>query len=181
VDEDIQQPPDPVVDRLERVEAQLAEFHRRSAHRESVIDRLHAENQEFRDGLRRVVLEPAVTDLVRLYDSMLREAQRLAGAEPVAAKLLESYADEVGLAVERCGYELFLAVVGEPFTSGRHTPAGTVPTADPAADNAVAEALSAGLLETETGKVRRPARARFFRYEAVDLALESASDQVGSE
>jgi len=180
VDEDIEQPPDPVVDRLERVEAQLADFHRRSAHRESVIDRLHDENQEFRDGLRRVLLEPVVTDLLRLYDSMLREAIRLPAAEPVAAKLLESYADEVGLAIERCGFELFLAVAGEGFVSGRHAPTGTVPTGDPASDNTVAEPLSAGLLEIETGKVRRPARARFFRYDAINRAPDT-SDSVGSE
>lgn len=184
--EDNQQPPDPVADRLEQVAAQLAEFHRRSAHRELVIDRLHAENQEFRDGLRRVVLEPVVTDLLRLYDSMMREAARLTGTEPVAAKLLVSFADEVGLAVERCGYELFLATAGEAFTSGRHTPAGSVPTGDPAADNTVAEPLSAGLLEIETGKVRRPARTRVFRYAATVLALDDvvqspASDPVGSE
>ncbi|BEL04076.1 hypothetical protein Q0Z83_022670 [Actinoplanes sichuanensis] len=182
MDETIQQPPDPVLDRLERVEAQLADFHQRSAHRESVIDRLHAENQEFREGLRRVVLEPVVSDLLRLHDSMVREAVRLGGAEPVAAKLLDSYADEVGLAVERCGYELFFAIPGEPFTAGRHTPAGTVPTAEPDSDNTVAEALSAGLLEIETGKVRRPARARFHRFDAVDPAPDSSvSDPVGSE
>lgn len=181
MDETIQQPPDPVLERLDRVEAQLADFHQRSAHRESVIDRLHSENQEFRDGLRRVVLEPVVSDLLRLYDSMVREAVRLGGTEPVAAKLLDSYADEVGLAVERCGYELFFAVPGEPFTVGRHTPAGTVPTAEPDSDNTVAEALSAGLLEIETGKVRRPARARFHRYDPIDVALDETASEPGSE
>ena len=38
--------------RLGRVEEQLAEFHRRSAHRELVIDRLHEENQQLRGGIR---------------------------------------------------------------------------------------------------------------------------------
>ncbi|MFI1993858.1 molecular chaperone GrpE [Actinoplanes sp. NPDC020271] len=177
--------------RLELVEAQLAEFHRRSAHRESIIDRLHEENQQFRDGLRRVILEPVVTDLLRLHDSMAREAQRLAADDPRAAKLMGSFADDVTMAVERCGYELFPAVPGEPFTAGRHAPAGTVPTEDQSLDKAVAEPLSAGLLEIETGKVRRAARARLYRYEAppapgddaIDLALvdHKDPDSVGSE
>ena len=65
--------------RLDRVEAQLAEFHRRSAHREAVIDRLHEENQRLRDGFGRIVLEPVVTDLIRLHDQLNREARRLQG------------------------------------------------------------------------------------------------------
>ncbi|GLW30085.1 molecular chaperone GrpE [Actinoplanes regularis] len=186
--------PDPLLTRLERVEAQLAEFHRRSAHRETVIDRLHEENQQFRDGLRRVILEPVVTDLLRLHDSLAREAQRLAEDDPRTGKLMGSFADDVTLAVERCGYELFPAVPGEPFTTGRHAPAGTVPTTDPSRDRTVAEPLAAGLLEIETGRVRRPARARLYRYEAppvtddsVDLALVDSGpqpvhpDSVGSE
>lgn len=184
-----------IAQRLGLVEAQLADFHRRSAHRETIIDRLHAENQQFRDGLRRVVLEPVVTDLLRLYDSMARDAARVTAADPQTGRILASYADEVELAVERCGYELFSTVVGDGYQSGRHAPAGTVRTADPALDNTVAEPLSAGLLEIETGKVRRPSRARFHRYEppvaattddGFDLALEDAghpihSDHVGSE
>ncbi|AEV89080.1 hypothetical protein ACWT_8071 [Actinoplanes sp. SE50] len=158
--------PDPVLARLERVEAQLADFHRRSAHRESIIDRLHEENRQFRDGLRRVILEPVVTDLLRLHDAMAGEARRLAADDPRAAKLLASYADDVTLAVERCGYEVFAAVAGEPFVTGRHAPAGAgVPTADPSRDRTVAEPLAAGLVEIETGRVRRAARARLYRYE----------------
>ncbi|WP_221324814.1 molecular chaperone GrpE [Actinoplanes sp. L3-i22] len=181
--------PDPLLGRLERVEAQLAEFHRRSAHRESIIDRLHEENQQFRDGLRRVILEPVVSDLLRLHDAMAREAQRLSADDPRAAKLMAGFADDVALAVDRCGYELFPAVAGEPFTTGRHAPAGAVPTADPSLDATVAEPLSAGLLEIETGKVRRAARARIHRYQAppapddaIDLALaDDHPDPVGSE
>ena len=188
---------DEITERLGRIEAQLADFHRRSAHRETIIDRLHAENQQFRDGLRRVVLEPVVTDLLRLYDSMAREAARLMPVDPQTARILASFADEVELAVERCGYHLQPAAVGEAYQSGRHAPAGTVATADPALDNTVAEPLSAGLVEIETGKVRRPSRARFHRYEPpaapagdpLDLALEQAGagrhphqpDHLGSE
>jgi len=171
--------PDPVAVRLDRIEERLADFHRRSAHRESIIDRLHAENQEFRDGLRRVILEPVVTDLMRLHDSMAREATRLLDGEPRTAKILSSYADEVELAVERCGYEMFPAVAGEPYQSGRHGPAGTVATGDPALHNTIAEPLATGLLEIESGKVRRPARARLYRFEPpadneIDIPLADA-------
>ena len=44
--------------RLDQVEAHLAEFHRRAAHRESVIDRLHEENQRLHDGIGRIILDP---------------------------------------------------------------------------------------------------------------------------
>jgi molecular chaperone GrpE (heat shock protein) len=69
-----------MVRRLGQVEEQVAEFHRRSAHRESVIDRLHEENQRLLAGLGKAVLEPVVADLIRLYDQLDREARRL-GAE----------------------------------------------------------------------------------------------------
>ena len=60
--------------RFDKVEGQLSEFHRRSAHRESLIDRLHEENQRLRSGIGRVVLEPVVADLIRLYDQLSRVA-----------------------------------------------------------------------------------------------------------
>jgi hypothetical protein len=164
-DEQQQVIPDAVANRLARIEDHLADFHRRSAHRESIIDRLHAENQEFREGLRRVILEPVVTDLLRLYNSMAREAHRLATAEPSTGRLLNSYADEIEQAVERCGYQLVTASAGEAYQVGRHIPAGTLATNDPALDNTVADALTTGLVEMETGQVRRPARAHFYRYE----------------
>lgn len=169
--------------RLERIEAQLADFHRRSAHRETIIDRLYEENQQFRDGVRRVLLEPVVTDLLRLYDSMAREAARLSAAESPAAAVVASFADEVELAVERCGYQLFRAEAGATYESGRYAPASTVATDDPALDNTVAEPLSAGLQEIETGKVRRPSRARFYRYQApvgdeLDIALDESAQTI---
>ena len=62
--------------RLDKIEAQLTEFHRRSAHRESVIDQLHEENQRLRTGMGRLILEPVVTDLIRLHDQLVREVRR---------------------------------------------------------------------------------------------------------
>ena len=41
-----------IIGRLGKLEEQVAEFHRRSAHRESIIDRLHEENQQLRSGAR---------------------------------------------------------------------------------------------------------------------------------
>ena len=64
--------------RLGRVEEQLADFHRRAAHRESVIDRLHEENQQLRAG-RTAILEPVIADLIRLYDQL---TGRPAGSRP---------------------------------------------------------------------------------------------------
>ena len=63
--------------RFDKVEGQLSEFHRRSAHRESIIDRLHEENQRLRGGIERAVLDPVVADLIRLYDQLSQEARRL--------------------------------------------------------------------------------------------------------
>jgi molecular chaperone GrpE (heat shock protein) len=148
---------DPVVERLTAVEAAVGEFHRRSAHREAVIDRLHEENQRLRGGQHRALLEPVVVDLIRLYDSLHAERRRL-GED---GRIFESFADDVLLTLERCGLEEFTAEAGEPFDPGRHAAVSVVPTDDPELDGTVAEPVAAGFAERETGRVRRPARARF--------------------
>ena len=76
-----------MAERLRLIEQQASEFHRRSAHRESVIDRLHAENRELESAVSRSVLEPVAADLLRLYDALCREAARLSGAAPDPAAL----------------------------------------------------------------------------------------------
>ena len=111
--------------RLSRVEKQLAGFHQRAAHRESVIDELHAENQLLKAGLSRVVLDPAVTDLIRLHDQLSREARRQAD-DGQDAKLAWSFADEVAQTLERCGIDMYTAAPGEPFDPIRHNPAGVL-------------------------------------------------------
>jgi molecular chaperone GrpE len=149
--------------RLAKVEEQLAEFHRRAAHRESVIDRLHEENTELRSGLSRIILEPAVADLIRLYDELDRECRRLeSNAENW--QLMRSFADDVALILDRCGIEVFSAEPGEPFQPDRHRPLAVVPCDDQARHNTVAEVLAAGFAERESGRVRRPVQARFHRY-----------------
>ncbi len=152
-----------VAGRLAKVEEQLAEFHRRAAHRESVIDRLHEENTELRGGLSRIILEPVVADLIRLYDQLSRESRRLeSNAED--GQLMRSFADDVALILDRCGIEVFSAEPGEPFQPDRHRPLAVVPCDDQARHNTVAEVLAAGFAERESGRVRRPVQARFHRY-----------------
>jgi molecular chaperone GrpE (heat shock protein) len=149
--------------RLGRLEEQLAEFHRRSAHRESVIDRLHEENQRLRSGIDRVLLEPVVTDLIRIHDQLNREVHRLT-ADDQDGLLLQSFADDVAQILDRCGIELFSVSAGDPFERGRHRPVTTVACDDSARHNTVAEIVAVGFDERETGRVRRPAQVRVFQY-----------------
>jgi molecular chaperone GrpE (heat shock protein) len=158
-----------LAERLAAIEGAVAEFNRRSAHREAVIDRLHEENQRLRDGAQRAILEPVVADLIRLHDSLLREVARLGadGADPAHGRLLESFADDMLLTLERCGLEEFTARPGEPFDPARHAAVSVVPADDEALDNTVAEVVASGFVERETGRIRRPVRARFHRFRPV--------------
>jgi len=149
--------------RLDKVEAQLAEFHRRSAHRESVIDRLHEENQRLRGGFGRIVLEPVVTDLIRLYDQLVREVRRLE-ADGQDARLLGSFAEDVTEILDRCGIEVFSAEPGDPFERERHRPLAMVACDDESRHNTVAEVVAVGFLERDSGRIRRPVHARVHRY-----------------
>jgi molecular chaperone GrpE len=149
--------------RLGRVEEQLAEFHRRSAHRELVIDRLHEENQQLRGGIARLILEPVVADLIRLDDQLTREVRRLEadGQDP---RLLWSFAEDVRQILDRCGIDVFSAEPGDPFDRDRHRPLAVVACQDESQHNTVAEVVAAGFAERETGRVRRPVQARFYQY-----------------
>lgn len=149
--------------RLSRVEDQVAEFHRRAAHRESVIDHLHEENQRLRGGLGRIILEPVVTDLIRLYDQLEREARRL-DADGGGGLLLRSFAEEIEEILDRCGMELFSAQSGEPFQGGRHRALKVIACDDESLNNTVAEVVAVGFYERDTGRVRRPLHAHFHQY-----------------
>jgi molecular chaperone GrpE (heat shock protein) len=155
--------PGDLAGRLGRVEAQLAEFHRRSAHRELVIDRLHEENQQLRGGIARLILEPVVADLIRLDDQLTREVRRLEsdGQDP---RLLWSFAEDVRQILDRCGIDVFSAEPGDPFDRDRHRPLAVVLCQDESRHNTVAEVVAAGFAERETGRVRRPVHARFYQY-----------------
>lgn len=149
--------------RCGRIEEQLAEFHRRSAHREAVIDQLHAENQRLGSGLGRVILEPVVTDLIRLYDQLAAEARRLE-ADGQDQRLVWSFADDVAQILDRCGIDLFSAEPGDPFERERHRALAVVACGDETLHNTVAEVVAAGFAERETGRVRRPVQARVHQY-----------------
>jgi molecular chaperone GrpE len=127
--------------RLGKLEEQLAEFHQRSAHRESVIDRLHEENQRLHSGMERII-EAGDQD----------------------ALLLRSFADDIAQILDRCGIELFSASPGDPFERGRHRPLTIVACDDNSRHNTVAEVIAAGFGERETGRVRRAAQVRVFQY-----------------
>ncbi len=149
--------------RLGKVEEQLAEFHRRSAHRESIIDRLHEENQRLRSGVGRIILDPVITDLIRLHDQLSREVRRLE-ADGQDARLLCSFTEDVAQILDRCGIELFSADPGDPFERGRHQPLTIVACDDSSQHNTVAEVVAAGFLDRETSRVRRLVQARVFQY-----------------
>ncbi len=158
-------PADPaaeVAERLGRIEAQVAEFHRRSAHREAVIDRLHEENQRLRGGVERAVLSPVVADLIRLYDQLDREARRLGKGD--GGPLFRSFADDVAQILDRCGLEVFGAEPGDPFQHDRHRPLAVVPCDEESRHNTVAEVIAAGFAERATGRIRRPLQARFHQF-----------------
>lgn len=152
-----------IAGRLGKLEEQLAEFHRRAAHRESVIDRLHEENQQLRGGFGRIVLEPVVTDLIRLYDQLSREVRRLR-ASAQDWQLTSSFAEDVAQILDRCGVEAFSAEPGDRFEPDRHRPLAVVACADESRHNTVAEVVAVGFAERETGRVRRPVQARFHQY-----------------
>jgi molecular chaperone GrpE len=152
-----------LVGRLGKLEEQLAEFHRRSAHRESVIDRLHEENQRLRSGMERIILEPVITDLIRLHDQLGREVRRLEAGDQDAL-LLRSFVDDIAQILDRCGIELVSASPGDLFERGRHRPLAIMTCDDSSRHNTVAEVIAAGFGERETGRVRRPVQVRVFQY-----------------
>jgi molecular chaperone GrpE len=153
--------------RFSKLEEQLAEFHRRSAHRELVIDRLHEENQQLRTGLSRVILEPVVADLIRLFDHVDREVRRLR-ANGQDERLLWSFAEDIAQILDRCGLEMYSAEPGDPFDRDRHRPLAVVDCTDESQHNTVAEVTAAGFAERETGRIRRPLQALFHRYSPPD-------------
>ena len=148
--------------RIGKVEEQLAEFHRRSAHREAIVDRLHEENQRLHGGLGLVILEPVISDLIRLHDQLGREVRRLE-ADGRDGQLLWSFSEDVAEILDRCGIEVFTAQPGEQFQPDRHRPLSVVACADDSRHNTVAEVVAAGFLERETGRIQRPVQARFYQ------------------
>jgi len=149
--------------RLDKVEERLGEFHQRAAHREGIIDRLHEENQRLHDGFGRMVLEPVVADLIRLYDQLEREASRLE-ASGQDGRLMRSFVEDVVEILDRCGFEVFSAEVGDPFERGRHRPVELVACDDESRHNTVAQVVAIGFFDRDADRVRRPVHARIHQY-----------------
>lgn len=154
-----------IIERLSALEAKEEDHHRRASHRESVIDQLHSQNQELLAGMRRGALEPVVSDLIRLYDGLSRESARLAGLDAATAELVASFAADVELVLDRCGIDPVRADAGDAFTVGDHSALSARPTDDPAKHNTVAEVVRLGFRDRESGRIRRPVQAHFFRHE----------------
>jgi molecular chaperone GrpE len=152
-------------ERVRKLEEQGAEYHRRSAHRESVIDRLHLENQRLQDESRGSVFDPLTADLMRLYDGLRKEAKRFAGSDAGSdiANLLETYAEDVELILDRCGLEPFTAAPGDPFRAGEHEVVATVESPGEDRNNTIAAVTAVGFRQRATGQVKRPVRAKFYR------------------
>jgi molecular chaperone GrpE len=165
--------------RLGRVEEQLAQFHRRAAHREAIIDRLHEQNQQLSEGIGRAFLEPVIADLIRLHDQLTREVRRLeqSGHD---AQLLWSFADDVVQILDICGVEAFSAEVGDPLERGRHRALAVVACAESSRHNTVAEVVASGFLDRETGRIRRPVQARVFQCPARPRAAGQAPSTAQS-
>ena len=161
--EDGPAPPDELAGRLDTIQAQLTEFNRRSAHRESVIDQLHEENQRLRAGMGRLILDPVVTDLIRLHDQLAREVRRLE-AEGQDPQMIGSFAEDVGQILERCGIDTFSAEPGDAFERDRHRVLAIVVCDEESRHNTVAEVVAVGFLERDTGRIRRPVQARVHQY-----------------
>ena len=167
---DARAPLELVLERLAGLEVTVAEFQRRSEHREGVIDRLYEENQRLRAGVWRALLEPVLVDLVRMHDALTREARARASGPSAGgmAELLGSFADDVEQTLERCGVEAFSSRPGDPHRPREHQPVGTVVTEDYERHNTVAEVVALGFRDRETGRIYRPLRARFHQYRPSD-------------
>jgi molecular chaperone GrpE len=155
-----------VAERLRLIEQQVGEFHRRSAHRESVLDRLHAENQELENAVSRSMLEPLAADLLRLYDALCQEAVRLSSnaPDPAVPDLLRRFAEDVELVLDRCGFEPVTAAAGDPLLIGEHAVSSVADTTDQGLDGTVARVIAIGMRDRATGRVRRPLKAQVYRF-----------------
>jgi molecular chaperone GrpE len=168
--------PDPVLGRLDRLDAELAAIrqelagaHERAAARERIIDRLHEDNQRLRAGEGQLLLRPLLTDLQRLRTDLLRQAAALPAELPAArtAELFESFAHSVELSLERGGVRVLRPLVGEPFDGARHRATGTVPAQSAEQDATVADVLGDGYLDEVTGRALVPAPVRVRRWTPV--------------
>ena len=152
---------------LNRLADAIGQLNDRAVHRERVIDRLHEENRSLREGIREAILAPVVADLIRLYDGLHEHSARLAtGDEQPAGALLASFADDVALALDRCGVEVVQVDPDSPFDPQQHIVVSIVDTEDASRDAKLAQVLGAAMRDRASGRIRRPARVRVYRHQA---------------
>jgi molecular chaperone GrpE len=151
---------------LRELTSQLAREHDRAQARETVIDRLHAEVERLRAGEVRILLRPAVTDLRRLRDDLATQARSVPEGmtRGEVAALLESYADSVALILERCGVVPVRPVAQETrFEPHQQQVVGVVGTGHADLDGIVADVVSDGYAEADTGRPVAPARVMVYK------------------
>ena len=151
---------------LTDLQSQVAREHDRAQAREGVIDRLHQEVERLRAGEARSLLRPVVTDLRRLRDDL--GAQARSAPETMTrgqvADLLDSYADSVALILERCGIVPVRPATETKFDPHQHQVSGTAETGEPDLDGTVADIVSDGYAEADTGWPVAPARVVIYRH-----------------
>jgi molecular chaperone GrpE len=169
--------------RLDGIEKAIVDHHSRAVHREAVIDRLHAENQELRGGLRRGILDPVVADLIRLHDGLTAQVTRLAGDPDQAGTLamFASFADDVEMALDRCGIEVVTVAPGDPFDPALHAAVEIIGCTAEQLHNTVAVAIAVGFRERDTGRIRRHVKARFHQFQQVESTAPDSDDDQQPE
>lgn len=152
---------EPETDRSEVEEAlraltiEVAKYHDRARHRESVIDKLHADLEQVRKGERRGLLRPLLAGAARLRDDLLRQSSTLPDDFDAqrARKLLTSYADMVELLLLDHGVDVEEPAVGTAFDPRRQRVFATRDTSDHYMVNTVAEVVRGGYLDADSGIV----------------------------
>lgn len=159
---------------VEAMGTQVAKDHARAAAREQAIDRLHQEVERLRAGETRLLLLPAVTDLRRIHHDLRIQARSVPESisRSQLARLLSSFAESVELALERCGVCVVRPEDGAGYDTARHQAVGFTPTRDADLHGTVAQVVSEGYADVETGRAAVPAQVHVYR------AVPAAEDAV---
>jgi molecular chaperone GrpE len=161
---------------LPALREQIARDHERAAAREQIIGRLHDDVQRLRVGERQLVLRPLLSDLQRLRHDMLRTGDGLPEqfSARQAADLLRSFAYNLELTLERGGIVVVAPEPGTPFDPAAQRAMGTVAATDPAQDGTVAEVITDGYHDVQSGRTAAPCAVRVHRW----VPLEPAADEA---
>ena len=146
---------DPVEEALRALTIEVAKYHDRASHRESVIDKLHADLEQVRKGERRGLLRPLLAGAARLRDDLLRQSSTLPDDFDAqrARKLLTTYADMVELLLLDHGVDVQEPAVGTAFDPRRQRVLATRGTSDHHMVNTVAEVVRGGYIDADSGIV----------------------------